>query len=76
MISLFCAVLAQIEEGQESWTVVETMPVWGTCPESAGEGYAEVVGWHGEMFNAANLSNLIEFRMFSSTSHTAADFAR
>ena len=32
-------VMAQTEEAQEPLTIVETMPVWGTCPESAGEGF-------------------------------------
>ena len=31
--------MAQTEEPQEPMTIVDTMPVWGTCPESAGEGF-------------------------------------
>jgi TonB family protein len=38
-MALSCGILAQIEEDQEPLTVVESMPVWGTCPDSAGEGF-------------------------------------
>lgn len=39
VLTLPCAVIAQTEEPQEPMTIVETMPEWGTCPESAGEGF-------------------------------------
>lgn len=39
VLSLPCAIMAQTEESQEPMTIVETMPVWGTCPESNGEGF-------------------------------------
>ena len=39
VLSFPSAVMAQTEEPQEPMTIVETMPEWGTCPESAGEGF-------------------------------------
>lgn len=39
VLTLPCAVMAQTEEPREPLTIVETMPEWGTCPESAGEGF-------------------------------------
>ena len=39
VLSLPFAIMAQTEEPQEPMTIVETMPVWGTCPDNAGEGF-------------------------------------
>ena len=39
VLSLPFAIMAQTEEPQEPMTIVETMPVWGTCSDNAGEGF-------------------------------------
>ena len=39
VLAVPCAVMAQTEETQEPMTVVETMPVWGACPDNSGGGF-------------------------------------